>query len=176
MESITLRCGLVIKDSNFRSFRVLELALYPKSKTRKISESFLLLKCLVLYETQSLKTDWKMTPKKKTLTFSCGLCREKCQFPRIPSVRFCLIPKIENSEISESFLLLRFLVVYGTQNLKIDWKMIQNKKLTVWCGLRRKNAQFRGFRVFDFALYLKSTTWKPWKVFIYFKFLLFPLH
>ena len=91
-------------------------------------ESFLLLKFLVVYETQNLKTDWKMTPKKKTLTFSCGLRREKCQFPRFPSFRFCPIPKIENSEILENFLLLKFFVVYETQNLKTDWKMTQNKK------------------------------------------------
>ena len=61
-----------------------------------------------------------MTPKKKTLTFSCGLRREKCQFPRFPSFRFCPIPKIENSEILESFLLLKFLLEYETQNLKTD--------------------------------------------------------
>ena len=54
--------------------------------------------------------------------------KKKCQFPRFPSFRFCPIPKIENSEILESFLLLKFLVVYETQNLKTDWKMTQNKK------------------------------------------------
>ena len=58
-----------------------------------------------------------MTPKKKTLTFSSGLRREKGQFPRIPSFQFCPIPKIKNSE---SFLLLKFLVVCETQNLKTD--------------------------------------------------------
>ena len=43
---------------------------------------------------------------------------------------FSILPytQIENSKISESFLLLRFLVVYETQNLKTDWKMTQNKK------------------------------------------------
>ena len=28
------------------------------------------------------------------------------------------------------------------------------KTLTLQCGLRRKNVHFRGFRVFDFALFL----------------------
>ena len=46
--------------------------------------------------------------------------KKKFQFPKIPSFRFCPIPKIENSEISETFLLLKFLVVYETQNLKTD--------------------------------------------------------
>ena len=46
--------------------------------------------------------------------------KKKYQFPRFPSLRFCPIPKIENSEISESFLLLKFLVVYEIQNLKTD--------------------------------------------------------
>ena len=32
------------------------------------------------------------------------------------------------------------------------------------------------FRVFDFALHLKLKTWTPRNVFIYFKFLAFPLH
>ena len=76
---------------------------------------------------------------------------------RFPSFRFCPIPKIENSEISESFLLLIFLEVYEIQNLKTDWKMTQKKKtLTLWSVLRRKNGNFRGFRVFDFTLYPKS--------------------
>ena len=101
----------------------------------------------------------------------------KEHFPRFPSFRFCPIPKLENSEILESFLLLKFLVVHETQNLKTDWKMTQKKKrLTLWYGLRRKNANFRGFRVFGFALSLKSKIWKPRKVFIYFKFLSFTLH
>ena len=35
---------------------------------------------------------------------------KKREFPRFPSFRFCPIPKIENSEISESFLLLQILI------------------------------------------------------------------
>ena len=45
--------------------------------------------------------------------------KEKFQYLGFPSFRFCTIPKIENSEIWESFLLLKFLVV-STQNLKTD--------------------------------------------------------
>ena len=35
------------------------------------------------------------------------LLEEKRKFPMFPSFRFCPIPKIENSEISESFVLLQ---------------------------------------------------------------------
>ena len=58
--------------------------------------------------------------KKKTLTFMTRFEKKKCPFPRFPSFRFCPIPKMENSEISESFLLLKLLVVSKTQNLKTD--------------------------------------------------------
>ena len=133
------------KFPTFPSFRFCSI---PKIKNSEISESFLLLKFLVLYETQNLKTDWKMTPKKKTLTFSCRLRREKCQFPRFPSFRFCPIPKIENSEISESFLLLKFLVVYETQNLKTDWKMTQNLKSYLF---EKKKCPFPKFPSFWFC-------------------------
>ena len=99
--------------------------------------------------------------------------KKKSQFPRIPSFRFCPIPKIENSGISESFILIKSLVVYKTQNQKHDLK---EKTLTLQCGLRRKEIHFRGFQVFDFAQYLKSKTWKPQKLFVYFNFLSFQLH
>ena len=107
------------------------------------------------------------------------MCFEKktCQLLRFPSFRFCPIPKIENLEILESFIWLKFFVVYETQNLKTDWKMAQNKKRHFYDVIsEEKNAYFQGFRVYDFALYLKSKTWKPPKVFIYFKSLSFPLH
>ena len=68
------------------------------------------------------------------------------------------------------FYLLKFLVVCETQNQKSDLK---EKTLSLPCGLRRKNVHFRDFRVFDFALYLKSKTWKPRKILVYFNFLFF---
>ena len=54
----------------------------------------------------------------ETITLRCSSIK-KYQFPRFPSFRFCVIPKIENSE---SFTLLKFLVVYETQNRKNDLK------------------------------------------------------
>ena len=58
----------------------------------------------------------KIAKKKETVTLRCGLIRKNTNFQgfRFP------IPKIENSEISESFLLFNFLVAYETQNLKTD--------------------------------------------------------
>ena len=72
----------------------------------------------------------------ETITLRCGSIRKKKrQFPRFPSFRFCPIPKIENLEISESFILLKSLVVYEIQNRKNDLK---EKPLTVRYGLRKK--------------------------------------
>ena len=108
--------------------------------------------------------NYKIPKKKETTTLRCGSIRKKKQFPRFPSFRLCPIPKIGNSEnliLLKFLIILRmliFLVVYETQNRKNDLKY----------GLRRKHVRFRGFRVFDFALYLKSKTWRPRKVFVYF--------
>ena len=53
-------------------------------------------------------------PKKsietKTKRFQYDL-EQKGKFPRFPSFRFCSIPKIENSEISENSLLIQILTV-----------------------------------------------------------------
>ena len=40
--------------------------------------------------------------------------KKKRKLPRFPSFRFCSIPKIENSEISERVLLLQILTVFVT--------------------------------------------------------------
>ena len=79
--------------------------------------------------------NYKIPKKKETITLRSGLIRKKFQFPRFPCFRFCPIPKNENSEISESFISIKFLVVYKTQNQKHDLK---EKTLTLQCGLRRK--------------------------------------
>ena len=46
--------------------------------------------------------------------------KKQKQFPRSPSFRFWPIPQIENSEISEIFLLRQVLVVCETQNIKTE--------------------------------------------------------
>ena len=48
--------------------------------------------------------------ERKTGRFQYDL-EQKGKFPRFPSFRFCSIPKIENSEISENSLLIQILRV-----------------------------------------------------------------
>ena len=43
-----------------------------------------------------------MAKKKETVTLGCGLKRKKIPISEVSE--FCSIPKIENSEISESFI------------------------------------------------------------------------
>ena len=57
--------------------------------------------------------------------------KKKKQFPRFLSFHFCPIHKIKNSEISENFLLLQFLAVYETQNLKTEKNDLKEKTLTL---------------------------------------------
>ena len=95
------------KNKNFRDFQVFDFALYPKLKTRK-SRKFCLSRILTLIVTQDLKTPKKWT-EIKTKRSRNDLEQKKC--PRFPSFRFCPIPKIENSEILEIFLLLQILTV-----------------------------------------------------------------
>ena len=65
--------------------------------------------------------------------------KKKWKFSRFPSFRFCpILPKIENSEISEICLFLQILAVVINQD-------------------------FRDLRVFDFALHPRSKAWKSWK-------------
>ena len=104
-----------------------------------------------------------MTPKKKKLTFSCSLRREKCQFPRFPSFQFCPIPKIENSEIWEICLFFQILTVVLDQDLKATKIWTEQKIERFWYDLKGKNKNFRDFRVFDFALYPRSKTRKSRK-------------
>ena len=66
--------------------------------------------------------NYKIPKKKETITLGFGLIRRKIQFPRFPSFLFCPTSKTENSEISESFILIKFLVIYKTQNQKHDLK------------------------------------------------------
>ena len=64
---------------------------------------------------------------------------------------FSILTYTQNQKLGNlgKFYLLKFLVVYETQNKKSHLK---EKTLTSRCGLRRKNIQFRDFWVFDFAL------------------------
>ena len=121
---------------------------------------------MVIYETEVLKTIKYLT-KKETIRLRYGLIRKKKQFRRFQ--------RGQNRKLGNlrKFYLLKVLVVYETQNKKNDQK---EKTLTLRCGLRGQNVHLRDFQVFDFPLYLKSKTWKPRKVLVYFNFLSFWLH
>ena len=112
---------------------------------------------------QKLKK-WSKT--KKTITLWCCLILKNETFPRFPSFQFCSTPKIENSEISESFFFVHFLVVYETQDPKTKEKRPKTKKIKpLRYYLIRKNKDIQGFRVFSFGLYPKSKKQKSLKVF-----------
>ena len=116
--------------------------------------------------------NYKIPKKKETRTLRCGLIRNK----NISEVsEFSILAYTQNRKLGNlgKFYLLKFLIVYGTQNKKNDLKE-KTFNFTIW--FEKKNVHFRDFRVFDFALYLKSKTWEPRKVLIYFNFLLFWLH
>ena len=133
---------------------------------------------MIVYETEVLKTrsykrrSYKIRKKKEIIAFRCGLIIRKI----ISEVsEFSILAYTQNRQLGNlgKFYLLKYLVVYETQNQTNDLK---EKTLTLRWGLRRKNVHFQDFRVFDFALCLKSKTWKPRKVLVYFNFLSFWLH
>ena len=133
---------------------------------------------MIVYETEVLKTgsykrrSYKIPKKKEIIAFRCGLIIRKI----ISEVsEFSILAYTQNRQLGNlgKFYLLKYLVVYETQNQTNDLK---EKTLTLRWGLRRKNVHFQDFRVFDFALCLKSKTWKPRKVLVYFNFLSFWLH
>ena len=64
---------------------------------------------MTLIVLQDLKTPKKpIETKTKRLQYDL---EQKGKFSRFPSFRFCSIPKIENSEISENSLLIQILTV-----------------------------------------------------------------
>ena len=69
------------------------------------TQSFILLKFLVVHETQNQKNDLK----EKNFNFTMWF-KKKCPFPRFPSFRFWPILEIENLETSESFCLLQIFI------------------------------------------------------------------
>ena len=73
--------------------------------------------------------NYKLPKKKETIKLRCGLIRKK-QFPRFPSFRFWPIPKIENSEISESFIYLIFGNIWKSKSKK--WPKRKNFNFTIW--------------------------------------------
>ena len=86
------------KISEISEFTI--LSLYPSSKTGK-SRKFRLPQIMTLIVIQDLKTPIET----KTKRFQYDL-EQNGKFPRFPSFWFCSVPKIENSEISEDYILI----------------------------------------------------------------------
>ena len=107
--TVTLRCGLIGKKQ-FPRFPSFWFRPIPKIENSEISESFILLKLLVVYETQN-------DLKEKNFNFTTWFEKKKCSFPRFPSFRFCPILEIENLETSKSFRLLQIFIVSVALNM-----------------------------------------------------------
>ena len=107
--TVTLRCDLIGKKQ-FPRFPSFWFRPIPKIENSEISESFILLKLLVEYETQN-------DLKEKNFNFTMWFEKKKCSFPRFSSFRFCPILEIENLETSESFRLLQIFIVSVALNM-----------------------------------------------------------
>ena len=100
-----------------------------------MSESFLLLQTLTLVVTQELKQKKWTETKTKRLEYGQ---EEKWTFPRFLSFRFCPIVKIENSEISEIYLLLQILTEIIPQDSKTTKIWTEQKTERFWHDLKEK--------------------------------------
>ena len=80
------------------------------------------------------KKNYKIPKKKETRTLRCGLIRNK---NTSEVSEFSILAYTQNRKLGNlgKFYLLKFLIVYGTQNKKNDLK---EKTLTLRFGLRRK--------------------------------------
>ena len=83
--------------------------------------------------------------------------------PRFPSFRFCPIPKIENSEISEICLFLQNLRVVITQDLKTTKIWTERKIERFRYELKEK---IKISKIFDFDLYPRWKTRKSRKFYL----------
>ena len=81
----------------------------PKIEHSEILKSVLLLQILrlvLISDSETTKMNWH-----KNLKVKICFQKKNIKFPRFLSFQFCSTPKIDNSEISESLLLLQILIV-----------------------------------------------------------------
>ena len=86
----------------------------------QILKSFLIIQILAIVVAQDLKTT--KSEMRQNFQGYDMIKKEKIEFPEVFEFLFCPIPKVENSEISESFVLLQILRVVVTQELKLTIK------------------------------------------------------
>ena len=105
-------------------FQVFDFTLYRRSKTRKSRKFRLLWNFNSRFKNaKKKKRKKKKWTETKTKRFRYNL-EQKRKSPRLPSFRFCSIPKIENSEISEISLLLQNLDCHSRFKMKMNWDKI----------------------------------------------------
>ena len=97
-EQKTERFWYKLKEKR-KTSEISEFSTLTYTQDRKLGNlgNFVYFEFLTLVVTQDLKTPEKWS-ETKTKRFRYDL-EQKRKFPRFPSFRFCLIPKIENSEI-----------------------------------------------------------------------------
>ena len=108
-----------LKNMKFPRFPTFWFWSIPEIENLEISESF----CLLQFLVNSKSKNQKKWPQTENHNFKMRFNKKKWKFSIFCSFQFWSTPKIENSEISESFLLLQFLVIYETQHSKIK-KMV----------------------------------------------------
>ena len=89
--------------------------------------------------------------------------RKIVKFPRFPSFLFCPILKIENLEVSESFLLLQILTLIVTKDTWKNKNELKQKLPRLYNGLRRKKRKLPRFPSFQFCPVPKIKTGKSRK-------------
>ena len=124
------------------------MTLYLKSKTRNLQKFSFTSKFYTDFNSRFKSPKNKLRQKLKRFQYDL---EGKWKFSRFPSFRFYPILKIENSEITEIYLLLQILTVVVTQDLKTTKNWTETKTESSRYVIKRKNEHFWVFRVFDFC-------------------------
>ena len=124
------------------------MTLYLKSKTRNLQKFSFTSKFYTDFNSRFKSPKNKLRQKLKRFQYDL---EGKWKFSRFPSFRFYPILKIENSEITEIYLLLQILTVVVIQDLKTTKNWTETKTASSRYVIKRKNEHFRVFRVFDFC-------------------------
>ena len=103
--------------------------------------------------------NWKIPKKKETITLWCGLIRKEKSISKVS--KFSILPYTQNRKLWNlgkfSFTSIFCSIWNSKSKNSKKWSKRKNFNFIMW--FEKKNTHFRNFRVFDFALYLKSKTW-----------------
>ena len=115
------------------------MTLYLKSKTRNLQKFSFTSKFYTDCNSRFKSAKKKLRQKLKRFQYDL---EEKWKFSRFPSFRFYPILKIENSEITEIYLLLQILTVVVTQDLKTTKNWTETKTESSRYVTKGKNKHF----------------------------------